>query len=199
MNIYSLNQQFNYHMAVAGEYIGMLSLRLFLAWEFLDSGLQKFNGENWFEQRIDDFPFPFNALPSDISWFIATLSELLGPILLVIGLGTRYVSTVLIILTLVAWYTIHTDSEYSYLLVTVFILIAGGAYMLLSGFQTRYLIIFASLMIIPFGWFLYNSAADYNVCANGYKIPLIYLVTFIPLLTIGPGRLSLDHWLSQRR
>jgi len=36
------------------------------------------------------------------------------------------------------------------------------------------------------------------VCENGYKLPLMYLVMFVPLLLSGPGKLSLDQWLSQR-
>lgn len=149
MDIQALHHRLNDRLAEAGEYIGMLSLRLFLAWEFFEAGLMKFNGMNWFLDIQDSFPFPFNFMHVDISWFLATWSELLGAILLVIGLGTRYVSFVLIILTLVAWYAVH----------------AGNGY---------------------------------NVCSNGYKMALIYVIGFIPLLTIGAGRLSLDHWLKQR-
>lgn len=149
MNIQAWHHQINEQLARVGEHAGMLSLRLFLAWEFFEAGLMKFNGMNWFTDIQDSFPFPFNILPTELSWFLATWSELLGPLLLVIGLGTRYVSFVLIILTLVAWYAVH----------------AGNGY---------------------------------NVCSNGYKMALVYLVMFIPLLTTGAGKLSLDHWLKNR-
>jgi len=33
---------------------------------------------------------------------------------------------------------------------------------------------------------------------NGYKLPLIYLIMFLPLLLSGPGNLSLDHWIARR-
>ena len=133
----------------AGNYLGLMGLRLLLAWEFWESGVEKFNGDNWFSDIQGDFPFPFNLVPVDISWFLSTWSELIGAVALVIGLGTRFFSLSLIILTIVAWASVH-------------------------------------------------SGNGYNVCDNGYKLPLMYLVMFVPLLLSGPGKLSLDHWLAQR-
>ena len=66
-----------------------------------------------------------------------------------IGLATRFFSLSLIILTLVAWASVH----------------AGNGY---------------------------------NVCDNGYKLPVLYLVMLVPLLLSGPGKLSLDDWLARR-
>ena len=67
-------------LSLAGEYLSMLLLRLLLAWEFGSAGLRKLDGANWFDQIVDQFPFPFNMLPTDISWFLATWSEVLGAI-----------------------------------------------------------------------------------------------------------------------
>ncbi len=133
----------------AGSYLGLMGLRLLLAWEFWESGVEKFNGDNWFADIQGDFPFPFNLVPVDISWFLSTWFELIGAVALVIGLGTRFFSLSLIILTIVAWASVH----------------AGNGY---------------------------------NVCDNGFKLPLMYLVMFVPLLLSGPGKLSLDYWLSRR-
>ncbi len=130
-------------------YLAMPALRLLLAYEFWDSGIVKFHGVNWFADIQDAFPFPFNLLPVGLSWFIATWSELLGAVALVLGLATRFFSLSLIIVTIVAWVAVHADN-------------------------------------------------GYNVCDNGWKLPLFYLVMFIPLLLGGPGKLSLDHWLSSR-
>ena len=129
-----------------GEFLPQLGLRLLIAWEFWESGVMKFNGENWFGQVRDAFPFPFDVLPVGLSWFLATWSELLGPIALLLGLGTRVFAAALIILDLVAWYAIH----------------AGNGY---------------------------------NVCDNGFKLPLFYLVMLLPLVFNGPGKLSVDHLL----
>ncbi len=63
-----------------GEYLSMLGLRLLLAYEYWESGVAKFNGGNWFAEIQSQFPFPFSVIPPEISWFIATWSELLGAV-----------------------------------------------------------------------------------------------------------------------
>jgi putative oxidoreductase len=129
-----------------GCWLAPLALRLLLAREFLDSGLEKLHGQNWFGEIRDRFPFPFSLLPADLSWQLATWLELIGPVALVLGLGTRFLSVSLSILTLVAIAAVH----------------AGHGYTILEG---------------------------------GWKLPLFYLVMFLPLILSGPGQLSLDHWL----
>ncbi|MFP4607028.1 MAG: DoxX family protein [Thiohalospira sp.] len=132
-----------------GVAVAPLALRLLLAWEYWESGWMKFTGSNWFAEIQGQFPFPLNVVPPEISWFLATWSELLGAIALVIGLATRYVGVALLILTLVAWYSVH-------------------------------------------------AGHGYNVCDNGYKLALIYSVMLLPLILLGAGRLSVDHWLHGR-
>ncbi|AGK02852.1 hypothetical protein EPMMONJG_00550 [Mannheimia haemolytica] len=129
--------------------LGFLVLRLFLAYEFFEAGLSKLNGENWFASIQESFPFPFNVLPADLSWAIASGAEILLPILLTLGLFTRFSALGLMILTAVAWYAVH----------------AGNGY---------------------------------NVCNNGYKMALIYLVMLVPLLLQGAGSLSLDFLLQKK-
>jgi putative oxidoreductase len=132
-----------------GTWLAPLVLRLLLAKEFWDSGVEKLHGRNWFADIQDRFPFPFNLLPVDLSWQIAIGFELIGPIALVLGLGTRFFSLSLSVLTLVAIAAVH----------------AGHGYTISEG---------------------------------GWKLPLIYLVMFLPLILSGPGKLSLDHWLRGR-
>ena len=129
-----------------GSLLGMLSVRLFIAYEFWQSGIEKFYGPNWFSDIHMQFPFPFNAIPTEISWAMATWIELIGALMLVIGLGTRFWAFAFVILDIVAWYAVH-------------------------------------------------ASLGYNVCDNGYKLPLMYLVMLIPLVLSGPGKLSIDHWL----
>jgi putative oxidoreductase len=129
-----------------GAWLPNLAIRLLLAYEFWEAGRMKLNSENWFMSIQDQFPFPFNVVPAEISWQLATWTELIGPVLLVLGLGTRLASIALAILTIVAWAGVH----------------AGNGY---------------------------------NVCDNGYQLPLMYLVLFLPLLFQGAGKLSADYWI----
>lgn len=132
-----------------GGYIPQLGLRLLLAYEFWVAGVEKFNGTNWFIDSQSSFPFPFNVIPAEISWQLATWFELIGPVALVLGLATRFFSISLMVLTIVAWVAIH-------------------------------------------------SGSGYNVCDNGYKLPLIYLLMFLPLLFNGAGKASLDYFIWKR-
>ena len=134
---------------VAGSFLPQLGLRFLLAYEFWESGVEKYTGKNWFGDIKADFPFPFNHVPVEISWFLSTWSELIGAVGLVIGLGTRFWAFSLIILDVVAWYSVH----------------AGNGY---------------------------------NVCDNGFKLPLIYLIMLLPLVFTGPGKASLDHLIAKR-
>ena len=72
-----------------GAWLPQLVLRVLLAWEFWEAGVEKYRGANWFADIQERFPFPFSVVPVDVSWKLATWTELLAPILLVLGLGTR--------------------------------------------------------------------------------------------------------------
>lgn len=95
-----------------GSFLPGLCLRLILAYEYLQSGWEKYQGSNWFGDIQAQFPFPFNVLPVDLSWALATWFELVGGVLLILGLGTRYVAASLLVLTFVAAYAVHFPPEW---------------------------------------------------------------------------------------
>ena len=132
-----------------GEFLPLLAIRILIAYEFFEAGVEKLKGENWFPQIQDQFPFPFNMIPTDLSWFLATWSEVLGSVAILVGFATRFSALSLIILDLVAWYSVHAGS-------------------------------------------------GYNVCSNGFKLPLMYLVLLLPLLFMGPGKASIDHFIARK-
>lgn len=150
---------------VIGTFLPQLGLRVLLAWEFWEAGFKKFNGQNWFGSVKDNFPFPFHAIPVEVSWQMAMWFELIGSVALLIGLGTRFFTVSLMILTIVAIASVHWPIEWN----TWTELFNGG----------------------------------YDVCnrdGGNFKIPVMYLVMFLPLLFSGPGKLSLDHliWLRHK-
>lgn len=145
----AINKTIDCSLSFIGEWIGLLAIRLLLAWEFGWAGIGKLNGTNWFDNVVDQFPFPFNVVPPELSWFVATWTEIIGAIALVLGFFTRFWAAGLIILDAVAWFSVHADN-------------------------------------------------GYNVCSNGYKLPLLFMVMLLPLLFLGPGKLSLDYLFSGR-
>jgi putative oxidoreductase len=96
-----------------GETAALLPIRLLMAYEFGRAGMMKLNGNNWFGNVQDNFPFPFNVVPVDISWFMATWVELLGAAGLVLGLFTRFWAFGLIVVTIVAIYGVHMPDDWS--------------------------------------------------------------------------------------
>ena len=145
-----------------GLWLGLLSLRLLLGWDFFESGLEKFYGSNWFMDIQDRFPVPFSVVPPEISWQMATWFELIGAIALVLGLATRFFSVSLLILTVVAIASVHW----------------------------------------PDAWNTWSELLmGYGFTDNGFgnfKLPVLFIGMLVPLILLGPGRLSLDHWLRNR-
>jgi putative oxidoreductase len=147
---------------LAGLWLGLLSLRLLLGWDFFESGLEKFQGENWFAEISDRFPFPFNVVPVAFSWQLSTWFELIGAIALVIGIGTRFFSASLFVLTVVAIASVHWPHSWS------------------------------SLGELAQGYVFTDQGH------GNFKLPMLFLGMLLPLMLMGPGRLSLDAWLRAR-
>jgi putative oxidoreductase len=97
----------------AGPWLALLPIRLLMALEFGRAGMMKLNGSNWFGNVQDNFPFPFNVIPVEISWFLATWTEILGAAGLLLGLFTRFWAFSLIVLTIVAISGVHWPSEWN--------------------------------------------------------------------------------------
>ncbi len=124
----------------------LLFLRLVLAYGFYNPAMMKLKDVNaiggWFESM--GYPLPY------LNAYLATITEGLGVILLVLGLGTRIISVPLMIAMLVAIFTVH-------------------------------------------------YANGFNAGDNGYEIPLYYLLMLFTLFIMGPGRLSVDHFIRSFR
>ncbi len=143
-------------------FLPQLFLRLILAYEFWEAGVMKYSGSNWFTSIKDSFPFPFNIINPEFSWFLATWAELIGAVLLVFGLFTRFASASLIVLTIVAAMAVHWPESYSSL-----------------------------------GEFWEGYAISSKDGSGNFKLPLLYLIMFLPLLFGGAGKLSVDHFLKK--
>lgn len=74
---------------------------------------------------------------------------------------------------------------------------AGFPVLLLLGLATR-LSALGLIIVTGVAWAAVHAGAGYNVCDNGYKMALIYIVVLIPILLQGAGCLSLDALLKKR-
>ncbi len=68
---------------------------------------------------------------------------------------------------------------------------------LVIGLFTRFFSV-SLFMLTVVAWASVHAGNGYNVCDNGFKLPLMYLVLLLPLIFQGPGKLSLDHLLWKR-
>jgi putative oxidoreductase len=155
-NTFQLARRGIHALDLLGLWIGLLSLRLLLAWEFGEAGFEKLHGSNWFADIQDQFPWPFKLIPADINWALATGFEVAGAIALVVGLGTRFFSASLTVLTVVAMLSVHWPESWS------------------------------TLSELLKGYALSNDGF------GNFKLPVIYIAMLLPLVFMGPGRLSLD-------
>ena len=91
-----------------GQSITLLFIRLALAYTFWDTGKKKFEDiasiAEWFQSL--EIPAP------TLNAYMATYTELIGALLLVLGLGTRIISIPVIITMIVAIKTVHWENGF---------------------------------------------------------------------------------------
>ena len=87
----------------------LLFLRLILAYGFYTPALNKLKDFNSVGEWFDSMNYPAPLL----SAYLAGITETLGVILLIIGLGTRFISIPLMIVMLVAIFTVHIGNGFA--------------------------------------------------------------------------------------
>lgn len=79
----------------------LLFLRIYVAWVFLKSGLHKIG--DW-ETTLLLFEYEYNVplLPFELAAWLATIGELVFPVILIAGLGTRFAAIALSLINIFA-------------------------------------------------------------------------------------------------
>ena len=143
------------HLRGAGEVVPRLAMRLVMGWEFWESGLEKLNGENWFSDIQDKFPFPFNIVPADLSWAMATWTEVIGAVLLFVGLATRLTAFSLLMVTFVATAAVHWPDMW-----TMWSDLLKGYAVTDNGFGNYKLPLLFTVMLLPL---IFNGAGKLSL------------------------------------
>ena len=86
----------------------LLILRLVLAYGFFNPAMMKIKDINGIAEWFESINIPFPLLNA----YLATGTELLGVILLTLGLLTRFISIPLIITMIVAIFTVHFENGF---------------------------------------------------------------------------------------
>lgn len=141
-------------LRASGDYVWPLALRLILAWEFWEAGITKLHGENWFgdipwADWQKGFPYPFDMIPVDMNWFLATWGELVFAGMLLAGLFTRFAAISLIVVTVVATAAVHWPGEWNSLaeLWSGYVITSKGA----GNFKLPLLLVVMLLPLVFYG------------------------------------------------
>jgi len=174
------------------DFLAPLALRLYLAPVFWMAGWQKAmsfpSTVAWFGNPDWGLGLPFPTLMAAL----ATGSELGGAVLLLLGLGVRWVCVPLMVTMLVAAATVHWDNGW------LAIASADGPF---ASERTREAIIRlnkAREILMEHGHYDWlTGRGNLVVLNNGIEFAATYFIMLLSLFFTGAGRwLSLDHWLA---
>jgi len=192
------------------DFIAAVALRLFLAPVFISAGLNKFNS---FEATVAWFGNPEWGLGLPLPWLLAALAtaaELLGGVLLLIGLATRLVTVPLIITMLVAIGTVHwqhgwfaiapSNPATSMAAPLAALQLPGAEQSLQHSRQVAERLEAARTLLQRHGNYRWlTEHGNFVVLNNGIEFAVTYLLMLLSLLFSGAGRwLSVDYWLKRR-
>lgn len=187
-------------------------LRLILGPVLIAAGWEKITGSNWLSQ--DMLPFPFSMLPVELSWFLASWTEFLGGICLLLGLGTRLWAIPLAVTMWVAAVSVHWDNGWPAIAPSnppAVCIPESAAHQASSVFE-RYIKCYnvndrtieaaerldrAKSILREHGNYRYLNGSGSIVKLNsGIEFAAIYFAMILALLIIGGGRyFSLDYYI----
>ena len=183
-------------------FIPSLLLRLYLAPVFWIAGTNKLGN---FDSTAEWFGNPDWGLGLPMPWLmalLATATEVIGAILLLLGLGTRYVSIPLMITMLVAAFTVHwqngwqavADSSSAFASNKLGLLQLEDA----SGAAERLQSARAILQEHGnYDWL--TETGSIVISNNGIEWAATYFVMLLALFALGSGRyFSLDDWICRK-
>ena len=146
------------------EDVPLLFLRVILAYTFFTPAMMKLNN---IEATAGFFEYLGIPLPL-LNAYMAAGTELLGTVLLALGLFTRFISIPLLFIMIIAIATVHG---------------VNGFHMIMPG--------------DAFAWespFINGEEVPHTVVVlqNGYEMVMYYMAMLMVLVSKGAGRLSLD-------
>ena len=132
---------------------------------------------------------PFPAL---FAW-LATITEVVGAICLLVGFATRWVSLPLMITMLVAAFTVHIQNGW--------LAIAGSAWPFASERTLAALerLDRAKSILQEHGHYAWlTEHGGFVVLNNGIQFAATYFIMLLALFYVGAGKLSVDHLLARQ-
>ena len=177
------------------DFLGPLALRLYLAPIFFMAGYNKFSHfdstAQWFGNPDWGLGLPF----PEVMAFLATSTELVGAVLLLIGLAVRWISIPLMFTMIVAAVTTHWQNGWS--------AIADNSFWLFSPERTQGAgdrLAKAKDILQEHGNYEWlTESGSFVESNNGIEFAATYFIMLLVLFFIGSGKyFSVDYWLGKK-
>ena len=175
------------------DFLAPLALRLYLVPVFWMAGSNKLQSMEstiaWFGNPDWGLGLP---LPALLAW-LATLTEAIGAILLLIGLGVRWISLPLMITMLVAAFAVHWQNGW------LAIAEKTGVFATERTVEATESLDRAKAILQEhgnYGWL--TEHGNFAVLNNGIVFAATYFVMLLALLYLGSGKAGVDYWLNRK-
>mgnify|MGYP001176150445 FL=1 len=175
------------------DFLAPLALRLYLVPVFWMAGSNKLQSMEstiaWFGNPDWGLGLP---LPALLAW-LATLTEAIGAILLLIGLGVRWISLPLMITMLVAAFAVHWQNGW------LAIAEKTGVFATERTVEATERLDRAKAVLQEhgnYGWL--TEHGNFAVLNNGIVFASTYFVMLLALLYLGSGKAGVDYWLNRK-
>lgn len=192
------------------DFVAPLGFRLYLAPIFLAAGLTKFaafeDTVNWFGNPDWGLGLPFPALLA----FLATATEIVGAIALLLGLAVRWIAGPLMVTMLVAAVSVHWDNGWfavapsnpstSMAAVLAPVGFPGAEDSLRNSAEVGERLNRIRVLLREHGNYQWlTDKGNIVILNNGIEFAVTYFLMLLSLFFTGGGRfMSLDYWLGRR-
>jgi uncharacterized membrane protein YphA (DoxX/SURF4 family) len=179
----------------AFDFLAPLALRLYLVPIFWMAGTSKFSAfedtADWFGNPDWGLGLPFPTLMT----FLAASTETLGAIMLLVGLGVRWISIPLMFTMLVAIFAVHWQHGWQAIADTKFCLFNCG-----DAHEAALRLDKAKEILQEHGNYSWlTEQGSFVVLNNGIEFGVTYLIMLLALFFIGAGKYaSLDDWIARK-
>lgn len=176
------------------DFLAPLALRLYLAAVFWVAGMNKLNG---FDGVVEWFGNPDWGLGLPLPWLMAALAtgtEVLGAVLLVMGLGVRWISVPLMVTMAVAAFSVHWSNGWQA------VADPKSPFPPADIAEAMQRLEAAKNLLQQHGnydWL--TGSGSFVISNNGIEWAATYFIMLLALFFIGSGRwFSLDYWIARR-
>ncbi|MBU3003048.1 HvfX family Cu-binding RiPP maturation protein [Paraglaciecola arctica] len=186
--------------SLAFEGIAPLLLRLYLAPVMLQAGWNKYQSfdaiVDWFGNADYGLGLPFPVVMA----FLATATELLGGVFLLLGFATRWISIPLMVVMLVAVFSVHWPNGWA-AIADASSWMSDGTIMLNEAVVNAPAKLAAAKDILQehgnYEWL--TSSGKFVVLNNGIEFAMTYFIMLLSLFFTGGGKYtSFDYFLAKK-